>query len=249
MRHKIVRAVGGCVAAALTQTASPNASAAPENTPPHPQLTAARSSLNRPSVFTLRYVAFIALPKTSDVAARYKGIPPVLAQNLASNSRYAMMGTPEDFTNVLQAEQPDHSFKIGLAGSAVLYDADAARTRITDGPNPSDPYGLTLVDNITISQNSDRTLDFASKGTLTVHRPGSGEWGGTTGWDGENKELAIGQTYLWGVDKKPDGTCITWAFCILPGRLDQIASTWNRRNGARTMALASDKNRKRRLGQ
>jgi len=249
MKHKIVYAVGGCVAAILAQTASPRASAAPGTSTHHPRLIAAGAS-NGPSVFTLRYVAFVAVPKTNDVASRYKGFPPVLAQNLNGNSRYAMTTTPEDFARVLQTDQPDHGFKVFLAGSTVLYDSDTTRTRITDGPNPSDPYALTLVDNISVSQNSDTTLDFVSQGTFSFRalRP-LGDVGGKQGWDGENNEIKIGRTYLWGANRKNDGTCITWAFCILPGRLDQVASTWKRHDGARATVLASGKAAGRRVGQ
>jgi len=250
MRHNIVLAVGGCIAAILAQTASPRASAAPGTPTPHSRLIAAGSGMNRPAVFTLRYVAFVAVPKTKDVASRYKGFPPVLAQNLNGNSRYAMTTTPEDLARVLQTDQPDHGFKVFLAGSTVLYDSDTTRTRITDGPNPSDPYALTLVDNISVSQNSDTTLDFVSQGTFSFRalRP-SGDVGGKQGWDGENNEIKIGRTYLWGANRKNDGTCITWAFCILPGRLDQVASTWKRHDGARATVLASGKAAGRRVGQ
>ena len=249
MKHKIVLVVGGCVAAVLAQIASPHASAAPGSPTPHSRTIAAGGFIGPPA-FTLRYVAFVAMPKTKDVAARYKGFPPILAQSLAEHSRYAMTTTPVGFARVLQAEQPDHDFNIYLAGSAILYDSETTRTHIADGPNPSDPYGLTLVDNNTVSQNSDTTLDFVSEGKLSFHAlRSSGDLGGESGWNGENKELVIGRTYLWGASKKPDGTCITWAFCILPGRLDQVASAWRQRKAAGAAVLASDKTPGRRAVQ
>lgn len=251
MKRKIFCAVGGYVAVALAavlaQIAPPRASAAPGDPAPATPTVVRVSS--RPSVFTLRYVAFVARPKTKDVAARYKNFPPVLAHNLSEDSRYSMTTTPEGFARLLQTAQPDHDFKIGLEGSIVLYNSDSTPAQIIDGPNLSDPYGLTLVDSITISQNSDTTLDFVSKGTFSDHRLGSGEWAGTTGWDGENKEMMIGRTYQWGVTRRSDGTCVTWALCILPGRLDQVASAWKRHDGARATVLASGKAAGRRVRQ
>jgi hypothetical protein len=239
MKPKVILAVSGCAAAILTQTASPRMSAAPVSPVIRPRLITAGTS-NRPSVFTLRYVAFVAQPQTTKVAAQYKSFPPVLAHNLSANTRYAMVTTPEDFTRVLQTDQPDHDFKIALAGSAILYNSNIIQSHIADGPNPSDPYGLTLVDTITVIQNSDTTLDFVSQGNFAYRalKP-SGDFGSKSGWNGENKELAIGRTYLWGATKKPDGTCVTWAFCILPGSVDQVASTWKRHNGALARVLAS----------
>lgn len=253
MKHKVVYTVGACLAAvltaAVTQTVLPRASAAPGATPSRPRLIATGTTSNTPQVFTLRYVAFVAKPKTKDDAALYKGFPPVLAQGLHGDGRYALTTTPEGFRKVLQADQPDHDFNIYLAGSAVLSNSSATPTQIADGPNPADPYGLTLSDKITIKQNSDTTLDFVSEGTLSDRSPGPGYAGGKTGWNGENKGLMIGRTYLWGAVREDDGTCITWAFCILPGRLDQVASTWKHHDGARATALASGKTLRRRMGQ
>lgn len=254
MKHKIVYTVGACLAAvlaavlaaALTRTVLPRASAAPGAAPPRPRMVAAA---NAPQVFTLRYVAFVAKPKTKDDAALYKGFPPVLAQGLHGDGRYALTTTPEGFLKVLQADQPDHDFNMYLAGSAVLYNSRAASTQIADGPNPTDPYGMTLSDKITINQNSDTALDFVSQGKFSFRPPGGEGLGGTTGWNGENKELMIGRTYMWGATRKDDGTCITWAFCILPGSLDQVASTWKRHDGARTTVLASGKTLRGRTGQ
>ncbi len=195
MKHKVVSTVGACAVALLTQTASPHASAAPKSLTPRPRLLAAASYTNYPPVYTLRYVAFVAVPKTADVAAQYKTFPPVLDQYLSENSRYAMTTTPEGFIKILQAEQPNHIFKIGLAGTVVLYNFNAAPTQISDGPNPADPYALTLKDNITINQNSDTTLDFVSKGTFSDSLPATGNLNGTTGWKGENNALQIGRTF------------------------------------------------------
>lgn len=237
MKRKIACAVGGCAAAVLALAASPRASAAPTPAPPPVSVRVP----SRPPVFTLRYVAFVARPKTKEVAARYKSFPPVLAHNLSDTNRYAMTTTPEDFARLLQADQPDHDFKFTLAGSVVLYNSKDVQNHVADGPNPSDPYAMTIVDNITINQNSDTTLDFVSKGTFFYRLPGAGTSGAKSGWDGENKEMMIGRTYQWGADRYPDGTCVTWAFCILPGNLDQVASAWKHHNVARTTALAPGK--------
>ena len=237
MKPKTLIAIGGCLAALLAQAALPHASAAPAV----PQPPVIGTGSNRPAVFTLRYVAFVAKPKTKEVAALYKGFPPVLGQALTNNVYYAMKTTPESFIQSLQNEQPDHDFSVYLAGSALLYNGSVKPTQITDGPNPSDPYTLTIVDNITVRQNSPTTLDFVSEGTFSFLTQGSGDVGAKSGWNGENKELEIGRTYQWGASKKSDGTVVSWAFCILPGRLDQTASSWRRRNGAQEKSPVSDK--------
>lgn len=250
IKHKVVYTVGACLAAVLMQTTPPHALATPGATPPRPRLIAASADPNSPQVFTLRYVAFVAELKVKRVVDLNHDAPNIMDQRLDHDSRHAMTTTPEDFIKVLKAEQPNYNFNVGLAGSVVLYDTSATLPQITDGPNPFDPYGLTLVDNITINQNSDTTLDFVSQGTFSFRalKP-SGDFGGKQEWKGENRELGIGRTYLWGATKKQNGNYITWAFCILPGRLDQVASTWKRHNGARATVLASDKTLERKVGQ
>lgn len=234
MKGKGVLALSGCIAA-LFCTAMPYALAAPKTSA---RLIAANS--RSPQVFTLRYVAFVAQPRTKSVAAQYKRFPPVLDNGLNNDSRYAMTTTPNGFLQVLQANQPDHEFRVVLAGSVILTSNDTP-VQISDGPNPADPYRLTLNDVITVRPNDDGTLDFKAEGKLSYLPLRLGDMGGAWTWKGENDALMVGRTYLWGVDKKPNGTCITWAFCILPGQLDQVASAWKRTNGTRDRAVALGK--------
>lgn len=225
--------LSGCIATVLTQNSSPPASAAPA---PRPLLAAAAS---RPRFFTIRYMAFVVRPKTAEDTARYETFPPVLDRNWNLNSRYVMNTTPENFSRVLRADQPDCDFIVSFVGSDVLH--SDTTTQITGGPNPSDPHGLAVIDDITISQNSDGSLDFVSKGGLFFRPIRLPEMRGKMGWNGENKELMVGRTYKWGAQKEDDGTFITWAFCILPGRLDQVASAWNHHGAAKVTALASNR--------
>lgn len=241
MKHKALLPLGGCVAAALLGVALPPVSAAPKA---HARLTA-DSTPGNPQVYTLRYVGFIAHPKTGAVAAQYhKGSPPVLASNLFGVPRYGMTTTPEGFLGVLRADQPDYVFTRAFAGSITLPNANGTPVHLSDGPNPADPYGLTLTDAITVSPNADGTLDFKSEGKASY----TGLIPPTDGpeamlWKGENNAMMLGRTYLWGASSEPDGTVVTWAFCILPGQVDQVASAWKRSSRApRSLVALGKKN-------
>lgn len=239
MERRVLLTLGGCMTAALVGAAPPPVSASPKA---HTRLIAAATP-SSPQVFTLRYVAFVAHPKSAAVAAQFsKGCPPVLTSGLYGNPRYAMTATPAGFLGVLQGDQPDYVFNLALAGSVTLPNSDGTPVQISDGPNPVDSHALTLTDAITVSSNADGTLDLKSEGKasftgLVAPLTGPQAWG----WKGENNAVMLGRTYLWGARSELDGTVITWAFCILPGQVDQVASTWNRSNGARRRVVALGK--------
>lgn len=222
--------VGGATALALSL---PSAALAQTATPLVPSTATA-------TVFTVRYVCLVVTPKVTpspeEGRASLKDEPAILDEMQHGSTR-AMTSTPSAYLHNLRAVQPDYSLQVLLAGSTrcVLDDPQAAS--IHDASDWS-TYHTVLTENIFLSRNS--------LTNLTIHHTGQVAYStsptdrGGPGWlDMHTDKIVIGRVYTQGIDNQPDGRRITYAFCILPGDLDQMASAWNAHKtvGRRTAEL------------
>jgi len=227
-RHSqlLCRLVAATVLAFATFTAS---AAAPTDTATPPQPTAA--SPVQPEVFTIRYVCFVAQPKVAETLtpaealAREAKLPPIFGE-MQHGSRRSMSLTPNSFLSDLGAVQSDHNFHLLLCGSAVCTNDNEAPAVLGAGPYPSDPLQAGLSDHVTLSRNSPVMV--------TIHQTGRFTYTTAVGINSESwtdmhaDNIVIGRTYSQGINNEMDGSRFVYAFCILPGNLDQSASAWSK---------------------
>lgn len=201
--------------------------AAPKTTPASTRLTAVAQS--QPQVFTVRYVCFVA-KKVDAVApegvpARAIRIPPIM-DDLQHGSKHGMVTTPEGFLNDLRAAQTDHKFQVLLCGSFPCVNGSQGAASISAGPQMDDVYQCTLNESMFLEQNSPVMLTLHHTGTV-AYTENSGR--NETEWNNMHTDnIVIGRTYSQGINQTPDGRCFVYAFCILPGNLDQTASAWSK---------------------
>lgn len=196
-------------------------------------LRQANASQTSSEVFTIRYVCFVATPKKAEALplsaalAREASPPPVL-MDLQNGSRRSMNTTPESFLNQLRVSQGDHNFQLLLAGTVPCVNDSDVPAVIKDGPNPSDPLQATLNDHIFVSRNSPAMLTQHQTGKIVYTDAAQGAVGGPKWNDVHADNIVIGRTYSQGIINLLDGRRLVYAYCILPGRLDQTASAWSK---------------------
>lgn len=201
--------------------------AAPKATPMSARLAAASQA--QPQVFTVRYVCFVAKKvgavTPGDAPAKATDIPPIM-DDLQHGSKHNMVTTPEGFLSELRAAQTDYKFQVLSCGSFSCVNGSQVAAGINAGPQMDDAYQCTLNESMFLEQNSPVML--------TLHHTGSvaytdGPSRGGPGWvDAQTNNIVMGRTYSQGIDQASDGRCFVYAFCVLPGRLDQTASAWSK---------------------
>lgn len=201
--------------------------AAPKN---NPAPRAAARTQAQPQVFTVRYVVFVATPKKAmtpeEVKASAVDTPPVFDELQNGSAAAVMNTTPEGFLNKMRGAQSDYKFERLLSGSVTVLNGSEEPAVIKDGLNPSDPYQTVL--------NEKFLLEWNSPTTLTTHQTGKfvytdGNARGGPGWNSVHTDKAmLGRTYSMGIDNLADGRRMVYAYCVLPGKLDQTASAWNK---------------------
>lgn len=213
-------------ATTLVFTLSPPSDAAPLAKP----IRSAVAGSSQPQVFTVRYVCFVAQPKKTkqvsheEALARELKVPFALL-DLQEGSRHSMDTTPEGFVNGLRTAQTDHAFQVLLSGTVTCANGSEEPAVISDGPNPNDPLRFSLSDSIFLTRNSPVMLTLHHTGK-TMHIEGAGI--GSEAWrDAHTDKIVIGRTYSQGVINLLDGRRMVYAFCVLPGNLDQTASAWS----------------------
>lgn len=194
-------------------------------------LQPAAASSTQPEVFTIRYVCFMAQPKTAEslapdqALAREANLPPVFHE-LQHGSKHSMGTTPDKFLTDLTAVQPDHNFHLLLCGSALCENGSQEVTIINAGPYASDPLQSNLSDHIIVTRNSPVMV--------TIHHTGNFSYVDDMGrytesWaDMHTDNIVIGRTYSQGINNKMDGSRLVYTFCVLPGNVDQVASAWSK---------------------
>lgn len=202
--------------------------AAPKATPIPARPPAAIQT--QPQVFTVRYVCFVTKPiKAFDIArdgqATAADLPPIM-DDLQHGSKHGMVTSPEGFLSDLKATAGDQNFQLLLCGSFPCVNGSHKAASVNVGPQMNDTYQCTLNESMFVEQNSPTMLTLHQTGQLAYAAATSGR--DATGWnDVHTDQIVIGRTYSQGIDQGPDGRCIVYAFCILPGRLDQTASVWS----------------------
>lgn len=230
MRHYGRSLIRSLAAATFLALATSMGSADAQTTTATPKQPAATSAV-QPEVFTIRYVCFVARPKIAETLtptaalARAGKLPPVFL-DLQHGSDHSMGMTPKGFLSDLGADLSDHDFHLLLCGSAVCINDNEIPAVLGAGPYPSDPLQASLSNHITLSRNSPvmvtihQTGKFAYRIPVGVH---------TEGWtDMHADNIVIGRTYSQGINDEMDGSRYVYAFCILPGNLDQTASAWSK---------------------
>lgn len=214
------------VLALVTFTAG---AAAPTTTaaPLHP--TAASSV--QPEVFTIRYVCFVAQLKVTGMLtpakalAREAKLPPIF-EEMQHGSSHSMGMTPGSFLSDLGAVQSDHKFHLLLCGSAICINDDPEVAVLHAGPYQGDSLQTSLTDHITLSRNSPVMATIHQTGKFTYTTAAGINSEGWTDMHADN--IVIGRTYSQGINNEMDGSRLVYAFCILPGNLDQTASAWSK---------------------
>jgi hypothetical protein len=201
-------------------------SAAPKATPVSAPLAAASQA--QPQVFTVRYVCFVAKKADAITAgntpAKATDIPPIM-DDLQHGSKHSMATTPEAFLNELRAAQTDQKFQVLLCGSFLCINGSQA-AGINAGPQMDDAYQCTLNESMFLEQNSPVMLTLHHTGAV-AYTENSGR--DVTDWNNMHTDnIVIGRTYSQGINQTPDGRCFVYAFCVLPGNLDQTASAWSK---------------------
>jgi len=241
MNRKPLVAISG-IAAALIFASLPSGQAAPSGKKASVRAQAAPVPTQYP-VFTVRYVCFVAEPKVklsrAEAWRRQVILPPVL-DDLQNGSALAMDTTPEGFTNKLRGTQNDHKFQVILAGSFVCLNGSREAATVSDGPSP-DAYQATLTESMFLKQNSPTSLTLYHTGQVAYS---DGNFRGGPAWDNMHTDhIVLGRAYSQGVANLADGRRFVYAFCVLPGRLDQTASAWNKGMASKT-ANATGANRR-----
>lgn len=206
----------------------------PSNATPTPKAPAARTAVVnqiQPQVFTVRYVCFVEQPNKNGVLRGEVTLGPGLKvptalMDLQGGSRRSMDTTPEGFVNKLRTAQPDHTFQVLLSGIVTCINGSDEPAVISDGPSSNNPLQCSLSDSIFLTQNSPVMLTLHHTGRMAYT---IGPNRGGPGWtDTHTDNIVIGRTYSQGIDARSDGRCFVYAFCILPGSLDQTASAWSK---------------------
>lgn len=206
--------------------------AAPKN---NPAPRAAARTQAQPQVFTVRYVVFVATPKKAmtpeEVKATSIDLPPVFDELQHGSAAAVMNTTPEGFLNKARRAQTDYKFQRLLSGSVTIVNGSEEPAAINDTASDSnDPFQTALNESIFLEWNSPTTLTLHHTGNVayTIGNFTRNSRGGP-GWDNTHTDkIVLGRTYSQGVDNQPDGRKIIYAFCFLPGKLDQTASAWNK---------------------
>ncbi len=183
----------------------------------------------QPQVFTVRYVCFVAkkaeVVTPGSVPAKAPRIPPIM-DDLQHGSKHGMVTTPEGFLSELRAAQTDYKFQVLLCGSFPCVNGSHEAAGINAGPQMNDAYQCTLSENMFLEQNSPVMLTLHQTGEV-AYTENSGR--DATAWNNMHTDnIVIGRTYSQGINQTPDGRCFVYAFCVLPGRLDQTASAWSK---------------------
>ncbi len=203
----------------------------PSNAAPKTTSVATRPAATgqaQPQVFTVRYVCFVAkkaeVVTPGNVPAKGPRIPPIM-DDLQHGSKHGMVTTPEGFLSELRAAQTDYKFQVLLCGSFPCVNGSHEAASINAGPQMNDAYQCTLSENMFLEQNSPVMLTLHQTGEV-AYTENSGR--DATAWNNMHTDnIVIGRTYSQGINQTPDGRCFVYAFCVLPGRLDQTASAWS----------------------
>lgn len=185
----------------------------------------------QPQVFTVRYVCFVAQPNKpgtprGEVALGPGLKVPIALLDLQNGSRNSMDTTPVGFVQKLRMAQPDHDLQVLLCGSFLCVSGSQDAVSINAGPQMDDAYQCTGNESMFLEQNSPVMLTLHHTGRV---RYTDGKNRGGFGWvDAHTDNIVIGRTYSQGIDCPSDGRCFVYAFCVLPGNLDQTASAWSK---------------------
>lgn len=200
-----------------------------------PVARATQSAQSQPQVFTVRYVVFVATPKKAmtpeEVKATSIDLPPVFDELQHGSAAAVMNTTPEGFLNKARRAQTDYKFQRLLSGSVTVVNGSEEPAAINDTASDSnDPFQTALNESIFLEWNSPITLTLHHTGNVayTVGNSTRSSRGGP-GWDNMHTDkIALGHVYSQGIDARADGRYFVYTFCVLPGKLDQTASSWSK---------------------
>lgn len=203
--------------------------AAPKN---NPAPRAAARTQAQPQVFTVRYVVFVATPKKAmtpeEVKASAVDLPPVFDELQNGSAAAVMNTTPEGFLNKMRGAQSDYKFERLLSGSVTVLNGSEEPAVIKDGLNPSDPYQTVLNEKFLLEWNSPTTLTTHQTGEISHSTPFS-TGRNAMGWNDMHTDKAVmGHSYSMGIQALLNSKYLVYTYCILPGKLDQTASSWSK---------------------
>ena len=177
---------------------------------------------------TIRYVCFVATPNKvmtpKEVVAANLHLP-ALFDELQDGSPRTMDTTPIGFIRKLDAAGSGYTFQILLSGTAPCVNGDERPVIVADSAPLDAAYQPVLNDQIYLTWNSPTSLTLHHTGTFVYTKSSSSRGG--PGWiDMHTDKIQIGRVYTQGIDPVPDGRMISYAFCVLPGKWDKMASAW-----------------------
>jgi len=183
---------------------------------------------------TIRYIYLVAEPRAdapTDVKKGKSAPSGFKEMNTVEGSGISLGPALEAYLKVLKAQGAEHyDFRVLAAGEATA--SKNGTYSINDGPQLDDPYQGVITDSIALTRIAPNAVEVNATGRFYWSENDSSQKSRarmSCGWkhvDGQSPQREFGKTYSpGGIIALPNGVRFIYAYCILPGKPAETATT------------------------